>query len=123
MNFVYYFGQKFYFPMQLDKINKEELMELIELVIKDDTHLQHSLCSSDSHNFYSKEELQKTIDEISSTKMRKVFEKKLNNFTTDRKKHLMEKYGKFFLNERLVRSVLDIDQNMKKKYSMFKKYC
>ncbi len=34
----------------------------------------------------------------------------------------MEKYGKFFLNERLVRSVLDIDQNMKKKYSMFKKY-
>ena len=92
------------------------------MVIKDDTHHQHSLCSSDSHNFYSKEELQKTIDEISSTKMRKVFEKKLNNFTTDRKKHLMEKYGKFFLNERLVRSVLDIDQNMKKKYSMFKKY-
>jgi len=122
MNFVCYFGQKFYFPMQLDKINIEELMELIELVIKDDTHLQHSLCSSDSHNFYSKEELQKTIDEISSTKMRKVFEKKLNNFTTDRKKHLMEKYGKFFLNERLVRSVLDIDQNMKKKYSIFKKY-
>ena len=122
MNFVCYFGQKFYFPMQLDKINIEELMELIELVIKDDTHLQHSLCSSDSNNFYSKEELQKTIDEISSTKMRKVFEKKLDNFTTDRKKHLMEKYGKFFLNERLVRSVLDIDQNMKKKYSMFKKY-
>ena len=108
--------------MNLYKINTEELIELIELVIEDDTHLQQSLCSSNSNNFYSKEELRKTIDEISSTKMRKVFEKKLNNFTTDRKKHLMEKYGKFFLNERLVRSVLDIDQNMKKKYSMFKKY-
>ena len=31
--------------MDLDKINKVELMELIELVIEDDTHLQHSLCS------------------------------------------------------------------------------
>ena len=108
--------------MDLDKLNKVELMELIELVIDVATHLQHSLCSSDSNNFYSKEELQKTIDEISSTKMRKVFEKKLKNFTTDRKKYLMEKYGKFFLNERLVRSVLDLDHDMKKKYSMFKKY-
>ena len=108
--------------MNLDKINTEELMELIELVIEDDIHLQHSLCSSDPNNFYSKEELQKTIDEISSTKMRKVFEKKLKNFTTDRKKYLMEKYGKFFLNERLVRSVLDLNQDIKKKYSIFKKY-
>ena len=122
MNFAYYFSQKFYFPMKLDKINTEELMELIELVIEDDTHLQQSLCSSNSNNFYSKEELRKTIDEISSTKMRKVFEKKLKNFTTDRKIYLMEKYGKFFLNERLIRSVLDLDQEMKKKYSMFKKY-
>ena len=55
MNFAYYFSQKFYFPMKLDKINTEELMELIELVIEDDTHLKHSLCSSDSNNFYSKE--------------------------------------------------------------------
>ena len=108
--------------MNLDKINTEELMELIELVIEDDIHLQHSLYSSDPNNFYSKEELQKTIDEISSTKMRKVFEKKLKNFTTDRKKYLMEKYGKFFLNERLVRSVLDLNQDIKKKYSIFKKY-
>ena len=113
---------KIFIPMKLDKINTEELMELIGLVIEDDTHLQHSPCSSDSNNFYSKQELQKTIDEISSTKMRKVFEKKLKNFTTDRKKYLMEKYGKFLLNERLVRSMLDLDQDIKKKYSMFKKY-
>ena len=118
--------------MKLNKSVSDEILELIESVFEDDTHLQQLLSSSEPDTFYTKEELQKTIDEISSSEMKLVFEKKLTNFESDRKRYLMEKYGKPLLNGRLVRSILDIDHNksnhflqlpyMKKKYTMFKKY-
>jgi predicted SAM-dependent methyltransferase len=108
--------------MNLDITKKEEILELIELVINDDTYLMESLNNTENNNFYSRAELQKTVDEISNEKMKKIFQKKLTDYTIDRKNYLMEKYGKFFLNDRLVRTAIGNSLGMKKKYSMFKKY-
>ena len=52
--------------MKLDNDKKQEIIELLELVISDDTHLYHALNNSNVKSIYSKEELEKTIDEISS---------------------------------------------------------
>ena len=108
--------------MDLDNNKIEEIIELLKMVISDDKHLFDSLNNAHSHNFYSKEELQKTIDEISSKKMKRVFEEKLKNYHHERKKYLMEKYGKFIFSERLVRSTINTPLSIKKKYSIFKKY-
>ena len=108
--------------MKLDNNKIEEIIELIELVISEDTHLQNALNDSHSTNFYTKAELQKTIDEISSKEMRKIFEQKLKNFDSNRKKYLMEKYGKFILSERLVRSTINSSFGLKRKYGVFGKY-
>ncbi|MDG2483573.1 MAG: hypothetical protein P8M51_01130 [Flavobacteriaceae bacterium] len=108
--------------MVLDEDKKQEIIELLEIVISDDTHLYHSLNNSNVKSFYSKEELEKTIVEISSKKMQKIFEEKLSDYKSDRKKFLMEKYGKFLLSERLVRSTINSPLDMKKRYSIFKKY-
>ena len=51
--------------MKLNKSVRDEILELIESVFEDDTHLQQLLSSSEPDTFYTKEELQKTIDEIS----------------------------------------------------------
>ena len=51
--------------MKLDRKKFEEIIELMELVISDDMHLFNSLNNSEDNGFYSKEELQNTIDEIS----------------------------------------------------------
>lgn len=107
--------------MKLDKDKKEEIIELLELIISDNTRLYHSLNNSKTKNFYSKEELQKTIDEISSKKIKKIFEKKLREFKYDRKQYLMKKYGKFIFSEKLVKSTIDSPFRVKKIYSMFKK--
>ena len=53
--------------------------------------------------------------------MKNVFEKKLLDYESDRKKFLMEKYGQYLLNDRIVRSTIN-SNSMKKKYSIFKKY-
>ena len=108
--------------MKLHQHIKKEIIELIELVINEDTHLYESLNKPTDKVFYSEEDLQKTIDEISSESMKKVFQDKLNHFKTERKNYLMEKYGKHFLSDRLVRSALGTPKGMKKKYSIFKKY-
>ena len=107
--------------MKLDRKKFEEIIELMELVISDDIHLFNSLNNSEDNGFYSKEELQNTIDEISSEKMKAIFEKKITNFKYERKKYLMEKYGKFFLRDRLVRSTISKSRGFKKRYSIFKK--
>ena len=107
--------------MKLDRKKFEEIIELMELVISDDMHLFNSLNNSEDNGFYSKEELQNTIDEISSEKMKEIFEKKITNFKHERKKYLMEKYGKFFLRDRLVRSTISKSRGLKKRYSIFKK--
>lgn len=108
--------------MNLDGTIKEEILELIELVINDDIYLVESFNNTENKNFYSRAELQKTVDEISNEKMKKIFQKKLTDYTIDRKNYLMEKYGKFFLNDRLVRTAIGTPSGMKKKYTMFKKY-
>lgn len=106
--------------MKLDKEKKEEIIELLEIIFSDNTRLYHSLNNSKLKNFYSKEELQKTIDEISSKKMKKIFEKKLGEYKYDRKQYLMKKYGKFLLSKKLVKSTIDSPFRVKKIYSMFK---
>ena len=53
--------------------------------------------------------------------MKAIFEKKMTNFKYERKKYLMEKYGKFFLRDRLVRSTISKSRGFKKRYSIFKK--
>ena len=108
--------------MKLDNNKIEEIIELIELVISEDTHLQNAINDSQSNNFYTKAELQKTIDEISSKEMKKIFLQKLKNFDSNRKKYLMEKYGKFILSERLVRSTINSSTGLKRKYGVFGKY-
>ena len=108
--------------MKLNKNKFEEIIELLELVIDDDLKLYDSLNNSQSNGFYSKEELQNTIDEISSEKMKNLFKKNIVNFKCERKKYLMEKYGKFFLRDRLVKSTISKSQGLKKKYSLFKKH-
>jgi hypothetical protein len=108
--------------MKLHQHKQKEIIELIELVINEDTHLYESLNKPTDKVFYSEEDLQKTIDEITSESIKKVFQDKLNDFKTERKNYLMETYGKYFLSDRLIRSVLGTPKGMKKKYSIFKKY-
>ena len=108
--------------MKFDNAIKQEIIELIEIVLREDIQLHNSLINSKVKSFYSKKELEKTIDEISSKEMKKVFEKKLSNYNSDRKKFLMEKYGRFILSDRLVRSTIDSPSGFTKKYSIFKKY-
>lgn len=107
--------------MNLSENKIDEILELINLVLIDDKQLFDSIENSEDKSFYSKDELVKTINEISSEKMKKVFEKKLRDYESDRKKFLMEKYGQYLLNDRIVRSSIN-SNSMKKKYSIFKKY-
>jgi len=115
------FSHKIFF-MKLSNDKIEEIIELIILVIKEDTHLRIAINNSQSNNFHTKEELEKTIDEISSIEMKKIFEQKLKNFDSDRKEYLMEKYGKFILSERLVRSTINPSFGLKRKYGVFGKH-
>ena len=106
--------------MKLHQDKHKEIIELIELVISEDTHLYESLNKQIENDFYSEEDLQKTINEISSKTIKKEFQDKLKNFKTDRKNYLMDKYGKYLLSDRLVRSCLPNSSKTKKKYSIFK---
>ena len=108
--------------MDLDENKLEEIIELIKLIVKDDIFLRESLVNAKETPFYSKDELQQTLKEITSSKMKKIFEKKIIEYNSDRKKHLMKKYGKFFLSDRLIRSTLNGSDFLKKKHSVFKKY-
>ena len=108
--------------MNLDENKLEEIMELIKLIVNDDIFLRESLVNAKETPFYSKDELEQTLKEITSSKMKKVFEKKIIDYNNDRKKHLMEKYGKFFLSDRLIRSTISDSAPLKKKFSVFKKY-
>ena len=108
--------------MNLDENKLEEIMELIKLIVNDDIFLRESLVNAKETPFYSKDELEQTLKEITSSKMKKVFEKKIIDYNNDRKKHLMEKYGKFFLSDRLIRSTISDSAPFKKKFSVFKKY-
>ena len=108
--------------MNLDENKLEEIMELIKLIVNDDIFLRESLVNAKETPFYSKDELEQTLKEITSSKMKKVFEKKIIDYNNDRKKHLMEKYGKFFLSDRLIRSTISDSDPLKKKFSVFKKY-
>ena len=93
--------------MNLSENKIDEILELINLVLIDDKQLFDSIVNSEYKSFYSKDELVKTINEISSEKMKKVFEKKLRDYESDRKKFLMEKYGQYLLNDRIVRSTIN----------------
>ena len=108
--------------MKLHQDKQKEIIELIELVINEDTQLYETLNKPIDKVFYSEEDLQKTIDEISSESMKKVFQDKLNDFKTERKNYLMEKYGKFILSERLVRSTINPSFGLKRKYGVFGKH-
>ena len=105
--------------MNLSEDKIDEILELINLVLIDDKQLFNSIINSGDKSFYSKDELLKTINEISSEKMKKVFEKKLQDYESDRKKFLMEKYGKYLLNDRIVRST--INSNSMKRNILFSK--
>ena len=108
--------------MKLNNTILKDITELLEIVIREDIQLHNSLINSNIKSFYSKKELEKTIDEISSKEMKKIFEQKLKNFDSNRKKYLMEKYGKFILSERLVRSTINSSFGLKRKYGVFGKY-
>jgi predicted SAM-dependent methyltransferase len=106
--------------MNLSENKIDEILELINLVLIDDKQLFDSIVNSEYKSFYSKDELVKTINEISSEKMKKVFEKKLRDYESDRKKFLMEKYGQYLLNDRIVRSTIN-SNSIKNKYSFTRK--
>ena len=106
--------------------NYKELIELVNMIIEDDSSLKELLQkkSKSKSNLIEKEEIIKAIDEVSSDKIKKELKNKLDAYRSERKKILMKKFGILLFSDRIVRSTLDsVNANTYKKiYSSFRKY-
>ena len=106
--------------------NYKELIELVNMIIEDDSSLKELLQkkSKSKSNLIEKEEIIKAIDEVSSDKIKKELKNKLDAYRSERKKILMKKFGILLFSDRIVRSTLDSvnASTYKKIYSSFRKY-
>ena len=107
--------------MQIDKQNLEEIMELLKMIIEDDIFIKERINKIKPGLSYNKLEIEKTISEVSSIKIKSDFENRLKNFDKNKKKELMWKYGELIFSDRIVRSVLDKRKHTNRVYSYLRK--
>ncbi len=112
---------KLYSNMQIDKRTLDEIFELLQMIIEDDIFIRESISKIKPGLNYNKHDIEKTISEVSSIKIKSDFENKLKNFDRNKKKELMWKYGELIFSDRIVRSVLDKRRHTNRVYSYLRK--
>ncbi|MAJ31437.1 MAG: hypothetical protein CMC18_02110 [Flavobacteriaceae bacterium] len=109
-----------------ESIYYQEVLELLKMILEDDPFLIESFKKNDEKDkLISRDELLLAIEEVSSDKIQKELEEKLENYRHTKKSYLMKKYGIHLFTGRIVRSTIDAyskGSKYKKVYSSYKKY-
>lgn len=112
---------KTYLTMQINKQILDEIIELLQIVIEEDIFIKERISNIKPGLIYSKHEIEKTVSEVSSAKIKREFEIRLKNFDHNKKKELMHKYGELLFSDRIVRTVIDKRKQTNRVYSYLKK--
>ena len=107
--------------MQINKQIFDEIIELLQMVIEEDIFINERISKIKPGLTYSKHEIEKTISEVSSAKIKREFQIRLKNFDHNKKKELMLKYGELLFSDRIVRTVIDKKKHTNRVYSYLKK--
>ena len=121
LSFFYLCLQKSILTMQINKQIFDEIIELLQMVIEEDIFINERISKIKPGLTYSKHEIEKTISEVSSAKIKREFQIRLKNFDHNKKKELMLKYGELLFSDRIVRTVIDKKKQTNRVYSYLKK--
>ena len=96
---------------RIEKQKIDEIIELIQYLIEDDSNIERSLNSKKTGSkLLDIDEIKDSIDSVTSPKVKKILKKLANNHKKSRTVELLKRYHILF-DDRILRNYIDFDDN------------